>query len=97
ITGADLEDRDEYTADNVFWVPASARWAELQKKARSETIGTKLDKAMAGIEKENGSLRRSGSTGASITCLSGTTRRTCGPSIQARGPRPSIRSTPTST
>ena len=57
IEGADPEDRDEYTADNVFWVPAGARWGELQKQARSETIGSVLDKAMAGIEKENDSLR----------------------------------------
>src|SRR5437016_8622866 len=24
--GADPEDRDEYTADNIFWVPSKARW-----------------------------------------------------------------------
>ena len=49
VEGADLEDRDEYTADNVFWVPASARWAELQRQARSESIGSVLDGAMASI------------------------------------------------
>lgn len=31
---ADPEDRDEYTAKNVFWVPAAARWSELQAEAR---------------------------------------------------------------
>ena len=24
--GADPEDRDEYTAENIFWVPPEARW-----------------------------------------------------------------------
>jgi type I restriction enzyme M protein len=27
---ADPEDRDEYTAENVFWVPKEARWSNLQ-------------------------------------------------------------------
>ncbi len=31
--GADLEDRDEYLAYNVFWVPAEARWPHLQASA----------------------------------------------------------------
>ena len=34
--GADPEDPDEYRADNVFWVPAEARWKTLQDNARSE-------------------------------------------------------------
>src|SRR5436309_14088952 len=33
-TGADPEDRDEYTADNVFWVPKEGRWSVLQSKAK---------------------------------------------------------------
>ena len=57
IEGADLEDRDEYTADNVFWVPEGARWPDLQKQARQETIGVTLDNAMTAIEKENESLK----------------------------------------
>ena len=28
---AELENRDYYTADNVFWVPVSARWQALQE------------------------------------------------------------------
>src|ERR1044071_1205880 len=28
--GANPEDPDEYKAENVFWVPADARWSELQ-------------------------------------------------------------------
>src|ERR1700719_937683 len=29
----DPEDRDEYTAENVFWVPKPARWEQLQASA----------------------------------------------------------------
>src|ERR1700694_5103585 len=36
---ADPEDRDEYTAENVFWVPKAARWARLQATAKQSTIG----------------------------------------------------------
>ncbi len=52
-----LEDRDEYTADNVFWVPAEARWTHFQANAKQETIGKKLDDGMDAIEKENPSLK----------------------------------------
>ena len=38
--GADPEDRDEYRAENVFWVPKEARWEFLQKNAKQPTIGT---------------------------------------------------------
>jgi type I restriction enzyme M protein len=31
---ADPEDRDEYLADNVFWVPAEAPWDFLQSNAK---------------------------------------------------------------
>src|SRR5207248_844029 len=36
---ADPEDRDEYTAKNVFWVPPEARWAFLQSKAKKPEVG----------------------------------------------------------
>jgi type I restriction enzyme M protein len=55
--GADPEDRDEYLAENVFWVPKKARWPELQKAARQDTIGVTLDQAMAAVEKENETLK----------------------------------------
>ncbi len=54
---ADPEERDEYTAENVFWVPKEARWAYLQANARQPSIGRLLDDAMVAIEKENPSLR----------------------------------------
>src|SRR5436190_9558047 len=36
--GADPEDRDEYAAENVFWVPQDARWGVLQSSAKSPEI-----------------------------------------------------------
>ena len=36
-----LEDRDEYTAENVFWVPAEARWSNIQANAQQPIIGKK--------------------------------------------------------
>ncbi len=51
------EDRDEYTAENVFWVPANARWEKLQANAKSSKIGIYIDEAMAAIEKENPTLK----------------------------------------
>lgn len=55
--GADPEDRDEYKAENVFFVPTIARWNHLLDSARLHTIGKKVDEAMDIIEKENPSLR----------------------------------------
>jgi len=54
---ADPEDRDEYTAENVFWVPKIARWDKLQAAAKQPTIGKLLDDAMLAIEKENPTLK----------------------------------------
>ena len=54
---ADPEDRDEYLADNVFWVPLEARWERLQANAKQPTIGTLLDDAMAAIERDNPRLK----------------------------------------
>lgn len=54
---ADPEDRDEYKAENIFFVPEQARWKNLQAKAKLPTIGQELDDAMEAIEKENPELR----------------------------------------
>ncbi|SHE27169.1 type I restriction-modification system subunit M [Thermomonas hydrothermalis] len=51
------EDKDEYLADNVFWVPKEARWSHLQAHAKQPTIGTLIDDAMRAIEKDNESLK----------------------------------------
>lgn len=57
ICVADPEDRDEYLAENVFWVPKNARWSELQNNAKQPTIGKLIDEAMDAIEKDNPSLK----------------------------------------
>jgi len=55
--GADAEDRDEYRAENVFYVPKTARWDYLQNNAKQPTIGKIIDDAMDEIEKDNASLK----------------------------------------
>ena len=55
--GADPEDKDEYKAENIFFVPPEARWSFLQAKATQPDIGTFVDGAMDAIETENSSLR----------------------------------------
>lgn len=56
-TGADPEDKDEYTAERVFYVPPSARWKWLQGRAKLPTIGKDIDEAMDAIEKDNPALK----------------------------------------
>ena len=53
----DPEDRDEYLAENVFWVPPPARWDYLQSKAKQPEIGKLLDDAMDAIEHDNPRLK----------------------------------------
>jgi len=55
--GADPEDKDEYTAENIFFVPPSARWKFLQSHAKQPTIGKTVDEAMDAIERENSALK----------------------------------------
>lgn len=40
--GADPEDRDEYLAQNIFFVPVSARWSHLRDHAKQPDIGVLL-------------------------------------------------------
>jgi type I restriction enzyme M protein len=54
---ANLEDRDEYKAENVFWVPLESRWNRLKAAARQPKIGKRVDDAMLAIERDNSSLR----------------------------------------
>lgn len=51
------EDRDEYTAENVFWVPKEARWANLMAHAKQPGIGKIIDDAMVAIERDNPTLK----------------------------------------
>lgn len=55
--GADPEDRDEYRAERVFWVPKAARWPGIQAKAKQASVGQTLDDAMIALERDNPSLR----------------------------------------
>ena len=52
-----LNDRDEYTAAGVFWVPEGHRWSDLRNAAKQPDIGSRIDAAMEAIEKENPSLK----------------------------------------
>ncbi|MCK4448817.1 MAG: SAM-dependent DNA methyltransferase [Candidatus Marinimicrobia bacterium] len=53
----DPEDRDEYAAANIFWVPKEARWEKLRAEAKQPSIGQFVDDAMVAIEKENPTLK----------------------------------------
>lgn len=55
--GANPEDKDEYKAENVFWVPKEARWPHLQAKAKQPTIGKIVDDAMVALERDNPRLK----------------------------------------
>jgi len=55
--GADPEDKDEYIAENIFWVPKEARWSYLLGRAKQPTIGKDIDDAMVAIERDNPSLK----------------------------------------
>ena len=57
FAGADPEDKDEYKAENVFFVPETARWSYLLTQAKQPDIGKIVDAAMDAIERENPSLR----------------------------------------
>ncbi len=62
----ELEDRDYYTSNNIFWVPVKARWhgngatetQGIQDRAKQSDIGKIIDDAMDAIEKKNPKLKR---------------------------------------
>lgn len=55
--GANPEDPDEYTAENILWMPQEARWADLQAAAKQPNIGKLVDDAMAAIERDEPRLK----------------------------------------
>jgi type I restriction enzyme M protein len=55
--GADPEDSDEYGAENVFFVPETARWNHVQAQAKMPNIGKAIDDAMDAIEAINPRLK----------------------------------------
>lgn len=54
---ADPEDVDEYTADNVFFVPTEARWSVISAAAHTPEIGRVIDDALIAIEQSNTRLK----------------------------------------
>lgn len=52
------DDRDAYTAENIFFVPEDARWSKISSAAHTPEIGTVIDDAMRAIEKENSTLKK---------------------------------------
>ena len=54
---AELEDRDYYTSENVFWVPEGARWEALRAAAPQPEIGKRVDDALTVIEADNPKLK----------------------------------------
>ena len=54
---ADTEDKDEYEADGVFFVPQEARWNVIRDAAHTPEIGVVIDKALRAIEEDNLKLK----------------------------------------
>ncbi len=54
---ADPEDKDEYEADGIFFVPQEARWAVIQEAAHTSEVGVVIDKALRAIEDDNLKLK----------------------------------------
>ncbi|MEX0641903.1 MAG: class I SAM-dependent DNA methyltransferase, partial [Pirellulales bacterium] len=53
----DPEDRTEYEARNVVWVPPESRWPYIQKNGKQSNIGRLIDDAMVAIERDNPSFK----------------------------------------
>jgi len=99
-----LENRDEYTAERVFWVPPEARWQNLQNQAARPDIATLIDDAILAVERDNPSLkgklprdyaRRSIAAAASTTPAAVRPACSCSPSALSRptaGRRPTSQS-----
>ena len=52
-----LESRDEYTAEQIFWVPPEARWGTIQQQGKQPNVAKLIDDAMYAIERDNTTLR----------------------------------------
>lgn len=52
-----LENRDEYIAERVFWVPPEARWQNLQNQAARADIAKLIDDAILAVERDNPNLK----------------------------------------
>ena len=54
---AALNERDNYTEVNVFWVPEKARWSLIQQNSKQSDIAVIIDNALYEVEKENKKLQ----------------------------------------
>lgn len=54
---ADVNDKDEYTSENIFYVPEGARWSDISKAAHTAGVGIVIDEALRLIESENPRLK----------------------------------------
>ncbi|WP_246167659.1 type I restriction-modification system subunit M [Propionivibrio limicola] len=57
LLAGELDDRDYYLSENVFWVQEGARWEALRSHAKQPDIGKRIDDALALIEAENPKLK----------------------------------------
>ncbi|MDR3190908.1 MAG: type I restriction-modification system subunit M [Lactobacillaceae bacterium] len=53
----DAEDKDQYMAKNIFWLPKAARWEIINAASKTPAIGDVIDKAMTEIERENSAIK----------------------------------------
>ena len=51
------EEKDEYVADNIFYVPEKARWDHISKHSLTPEIGQIIDQAMVELESANSRLK----------------------------------------
>ena len=56
--GRNPENKDEYVARGVFWVPAAGRWLGIVEQAMDPSIGVIIDDALEAIGKENPELKK---------------------------------------
>ena len=53
------ENKDEYIAEHIFFVPENARWNVIASAAHTPEIGTVIDQATAGLGRRHGRMRPS--------------------------------------
>ncbi len=55
--GLDPESQEAYAAENIAWLPPSARWPQVEEAVGTSEIGPTIDRAMEAIERDNESLK----------------------------------------
>ena len=53
----ELNEKDNYSSANIFWIPELARWSYLLENANQSDIGKKVNDSMKLIEEENKELK----------------------------------------